>query len=246
MTFADHFSSFAHRYANYRPTYPQALADALAELAPATGLAWDAGCGNGQMSLLLAQRFTRVVATDPSQQQLDVATAHPSIEYHCVKAEDALLPADSVDLAIAAQAAHWFDWQRYVDEVARVTRPGSIVALVCYGLMYIDGEVDDLVRRYYADDVGPYWPAGREHIDNGYRDLVLPWTAVAMPAFPMTASWTRAELVGYLATWSATAKYIADKGPLAFERLQAALTEVWPDDDSRMVTWPTTVKVARR
>jgi len=107
--FPDHFSTVAKRYAAYRPHYPQALADALAALAPHHDLAWDAGCGNGQLSVLLAERFTHVIATEPSQTQLDAATAHPRIDYRCAKAEDAVLAESSVDLAVAAQAAHWFD-----------------------------------------------------------------------------------------------------------------------------------------
>jgi len=54
MDFADHFSAVAARYAAYRPHYPPALVDALAERCERHELAWDAGCGNGQLSLALA------------------------------------------------------------------------------------------------------------------------------------------------------------------------------------------------
>ena len=72
-TFADHFSSIARRYAQYRPHYPQALADALAERCTRRDAAWDAGAGNGQLSVQLAKHFTKVYAQDPSQAQLDAA-----------------------------------------------------------------------------------------------------------------------------------------------------------------------------
>ena len=48
--FKDHFSEVAAAYAAHRPTYPPALVDLLARLAPARRLAWDAGCGSGQLS----------------------------------------------------------------------------------------------------------------------------------------------------------------------------------------------------
>ena len=67
MTFADHFSKVATQYAAYRPRYPHALAELLADRCRARGLAWDAGCGNGQLSVSLARRFGRVIATDPAQ-----------------------------------------------------------------------------------------------------------------------------------------------------------------------------------
>src|SRR5204862_514321 len=65
-SFEDHFSEIAAPYAAHRPSYPAALDDFLARLAPETRLAWDAGCGSGQLSVLLAGPFDRVGATDAS------------------------------------------------------------------------------------------------------------------------------------------------------------------------------------
>ena len=64
--FKDHFSDLAAGYAAHRPTYPKGLVDYLAGLAPARRLAWDCGCGSGQLSTLLADAFERVTATDAS------------------------------------------------------------------------------------------------------------------------------------------------------------------------------------
>jgi len=61
--FHDHFSQVAAGYAVHRPTYPAAVAALLAELAPRRDLAWDNGCGSGQLSVLLAGRFARVIAS---------------------------------------------------------------------------------------------------------------------------------------------------------------------------------------
>lgn len=244
--FADHFSSIAARYAAYRPRYPQALADALAAQSPARDVAWDAGCGNGQLSVLLAAHFAHVHAHEPSQAQLDAATPHPRVEYKRAPAEASGLADASVDLAVAAQAAHWFDWRRYVDEVARVTKPGALVALVSYGIMLLDGEAGELVARYYRDDVGAYWPPGREHVENGYRDLAWPWPAVEPPAIDMHAEWTRDELMGYVATWSATVKRAETVGTGAYDALGEKLAAVWPDDERRTIRWPLAIRLARR
>src|SRR3569623_741514 len=73
MAFADHFSNVAAKYAAYRPRYPQELVDLLVAQSPAHALAWDAGCGNGQLSVPLAARFDRVIATAPAQAQLAAA-----------------------------------------------------------------------------------------------------------------------------------------------------------------------------
>jgi SAM-dependent methyltransferase len=244
--FADHFSSIAARYAAYRPRYPQALADALAARCARHDVAWDAGCGNGQLSVLLAAHFTHVHAEEPSQAQLDAATPHPRVEYKRAPAETSGLDDASVDLAVAAQAAHWFDWPRYVDEVARVTRPGGLVALVSYGIMLLDGEAGRIVERYYHDDVGEYWPSGREHVENGYRDLAWPWPAVDAPAIDMRADRTRDELMGYVATWSATVKRAEAVGTGAYGALGEKLAAVWPDGELRTICWPLAIRLARR
>jgi hypothetical protein len=51
MKFRDYFSQQAKQYARHRPSYPEALFEYLASLAPSRKLAWDCGTGNGSHSL---------------------------------------------------------------------------------------------------------------------------------------------------------------------------------------------------
>ena len=255
-----HHSEVAKLYAQYRPHYPPSLAAALAERCERRDVAWDAGCGNGQLSVSLADHFARVIATDPSHEQIAIAVAEPGsatassvtrgeaharVEYRCEPAEASTLGDARVDLACAAQAAHWFDWPRYVAEVGRVARPGALVALVSYGILELDGEVGELVARYYKD-VSPYWPPGREHVENGYRDLAWPWQAVEAPRIAMAEHWLRDELCGYVATWSATARAIKALGPARYDALRGELARCWPDGERREVRWPLAIRLARR
>ncbi len=147
--FKDHFSEVAAAYAAHRPTYPAALVDLLARVAPARRLAWDAGCGSGQLSALLAGPFARVWATDASTEQLARATPHHKVTYSCAPAQASGLADGVVDLATAAQAAHWFDLPAYYAEVRRVARPGGIVALISYGVMTV-------IRGHVVRNLGPY------------------------------------------------------------------------------------------
>src|SRR3712207_1092083 len=119
MTFKDHFSARSADYAAYRPTYPAALVDDLAGLCAATELALDAGCGTGQLSVLLARRFEQVVATDASPQQIERAEAHPGVEYRVAPAERSGLADSTADLITVAQAAHWFDLPAFYAEARR-------------------------------------------------------------------------------------------------------------------------------
>ena len=75
--FKDHFSGTATGYAAHRPGYPRAVAEALAARSPGRGLAWDAGCGSGQLSVVLGEVFEQVVATDASAAQIAEAIPHP-------------------------------------------------------------------------------------------------------------------------------------------------------------------------
>lgn len=244
--FAEHFRTIAKQYAEFRPRYPEAIVDLLAEHCASHELAWDAGCGNGQLTVLLARRFARVIGTEPAPEQLAHAEQAPRVEYILSKAELPMLAPHSVDLAVAAQAAHWFHWPRYVAELDRVTRPGAVVALVSYGILRVDGEAGALVDRYYHETVAPFWPPERRHVENGYRDLPWPWAEIEAPSIEMTALWTRDELAGYIATWSATVKMLQSLGPEPYVALCDALARVWPDGERRVVSWPLLVRRAHR
>jgi len=239
---ADHFSDVAARYAAYRPTYPPALVDFLREVTRGD-TAWDAGCGNGQLTLALVEKFERVIGTDLAAAQLAEAAAHPRIEYRVATAEDSEIGSGTIDLAVAAQAAHWFDWPRFAAEVTRVTHPGSTLALIGYRNPELDVEVGVVVTEFIETIAGPYWPAGRVHINNGYRDLILPGTPIETPAIEMAVAWTREELLGYASSWSATNRLHKARGSANFEAFCARIAARWPADERRRVRWPVILKV---
>src|SRR5882672_2529390 len=81
MTFEDHFSGHADAYVQYRPRYPEELFAWLASVSRKNALAWDAGTGNGQVAVALANHFERVIATDASAGQLAQAMPHKGVEY---------------------------------------------------------------------------------------------------------------------------------------------------------------------
>ena len=247
-SFKDHFSHVATDYATHRPTYPPALVDLLARLAPARRLAWDVGCGSGQLSVLLADRFERVWATDASSEQLARATAHPRVTYRCAPAQTSGLEEGVVDLSTAAQAAHWLDLPSYYAEVRRVTRRGGIVALISYGVMTVAPDVDAVVRPFYHDVLGAYWPPERRHVDEGYRSLPFPFAerSAQVPDFEIRLEWRFADVVGYVGTWSAVGTLQRAQGPAPLEAFQRALARAWgPSERVRTVRWPLAIRVGR-
>ena len=98
LNFKDHFSDRAALYATFRPLYPDSLFALLAGLTPEHRVALDCGTGNGQAALGLVNHFERVIAIDPSADQINRATPHPRIDYRESRAESLSLPDASVDL----------------------------------------------------------------------------------------------------------------------------------------------------
>lgn len=244
--FKDHFSSTAEAYGQFRPSYPAALFESLAALAPGRDLAWDCGCGNGQASLGLAAHFAAVHASDPSERQIAEAAPHPRVRYTVGRAEQSGLAAASVDLILAAQAAHWFDHAAFHAEVRRVAKPGALLALVSYGLLEIAPEIDALLHRFHNETLGPYWPAERWLVVGGYRDLPFPFPEIAPPRHEMAVDWSLAHLIGYIGTWSGLGACREQTGEDPLPAIGEALAAAWGAPERvRAVRWPLSLRLGR-
>jgi SAM-dependent methyltransferase len=245
-SFKDHFSGHAQAYAAGRPTYPAALAKALADRCARTELALDCGCGSGQLSLLLASHFGTVVAIDPSAAQIRHAVSHPRVEYAVAPAEHSGLPDHCADLIVAAQAAHWFDLPAFWTEVRRVARPEALCALVTYNLLCIRPDIDARIRHYHDVELGDYWPPERASVTNSYRDIDFPFAELAFPALEITLNWTRDELLDYLRTWSALKRAEQHLPASPLVAMQRDLEVLWPDRlQQRVARFPLTVRCGR-
>ena len=243
LMFKDHFSQSAAGYAAYRPTYPIELVTFLADTAGRNELAWDCGCGSGQLSTLLAERFAQVTATDASAKQIANAAPHPHVRYACVPAEVSGLGDHVADLIVAAQAAHWFDLPAFYREVRRVGRPGAVIALVSYGIVKVDEELDPIIGRFYWDVLGPYWPTERKLVEEGYRSLDFPFSEIQAPDMAMSAAWTLPDFLGYLNTWSSVTAMERAIGPEARERFSQELGDAWgPAELERTIRWPISLR----
>lgn len=246
MTFKDHFSGHAAAYAAHRPIWPDALVDRLADASPATTLVWDVGCGSGQLSTLLPRRFQQVVATDASAEQLKHAMPAHGVTYTCAPAERSGLDACCADAIVVAQAAHWFDMSAFVAECRRVGRPHALVALVTYGVMFIERELDDVINRFTFETLDGYWPAERRHVDTGYAELTFPLQPVVLPPVTMHASWRLEQVVAYVGTWSAVAALRKAGQQARFDEFTHALAARWGDGAAlKGVSWPLAVRAGR-
>ena len=246
ITFRDLFSRQSETYATARPTYPDALSEFVASLVPRRRLAWDCGPGNGQAARDLARWCDRVIATDASAAQIAKAAAVKNVEYRVADAESSRLDARSVDLVSAAQALHWFDVDRFYQEVRRVTVPGGIIAVWSYGSPSAGEGIDALLHRFEKDTLSRYWDSRRRWVDEGYRSIAFPFTELPAPTMELRMEWTLSQLGGYLRSWSAVAKFVVERGHDPVAPLLEQIETHWGSPgDTRVVTWPLAIRVGR-
>jgi SAM-dependent methyltransferase len=246
MSFKDHFSAHAALYAKYRPDYPRELYAYLAALGGARDSALDCATGSGQAAVGLAEHFDRVIGTDASISQLQHSLAHPRVSYVANLAEQPAFKTSSFDLVVAAQAAHWFDHQRFYAGVRQVLRPRGALALWTYGLASVSPQIDAIVQHFYEHIIGEYWPAERRHVESGYRSLPFPFNELASPRFELRLEWDLESLLGYVATWSAVQRFIKARGEDPLPALRDRLSPHWSaPHEARAVVWPLHLRVGR-
>jgi ubiquinone/menaquinone biosynthesis C-methylase UbiE len=238
--FQDLFSDHSGSYSQFRPTYPAALYEFLAGLTPTHECAWDAGTGNGQCAVALANYFQTVHATDPSQAQLDNARPHPRVRYAVGQAEASGLPPSSIDLITAAQAAHWFDMAGFTKEAQRVLKPGGVVALWSYGFHHSgDKDLDALLDRIGRDILGPYWADGAKLTWDAYARLPFAFREISAPVFEQTMTWTLPQLLGFIESWSASQNFIAANGVSPLQDMHRDVEAAWgAPEEKRLLRCP--------
>jgi SAM-dependent methyltransferase len=121
------FGAAAERYDRHRPTYAvEAVVWALGERPLRVA---DLGAGTGILSRLLRTLGHEVIAVEPdAQMRARLAEVSPGVAVLGGTAEEIPLADRSVDALVAGQAYHWFDPVRARPEIARVLRPGGVVA----------------------------------------------------------------------------------------------------------------------
>lgn len=243
--FADHFSTQAGAYAEFRPVYPKALFAWLASLCPHHDLAWDVATGNGQAAEALAAYFKSLFATDASARQIAETQPKTGIRYAVEPADLCSLADRSADLVTVAQALHWFANEQFYAEVRRVLKPGGIFAAWCYALHTVNAAIDDIVSKYYSYIVGKFWPPERMYVEQHYRTLPFPFAEITAPELWIEDTYSLEQLLGYLASWSSTQRFIKERGTNPLELIAADLKQAWGDAEQRPIRWPLFFRVAK-
>ena len=157
------FDVAAQAYDEFMGRWSRPLAPQLAELAGvrAGQRVLDVGCGPGALTAELAARLgpAAVTAVDPSPSFVAAARARlPGVDVREAAAEHLPFPDATFDVALAQLVIHFMvDPVAGLAEMARVTRPGGVVAACVWDFAGGHGPL------------GPFWLAARE-LDPGVED----------------------------------------------------------------------------
>jgi SAM-dependent methyltransferase len=130
------FTDRVDAYVAARPGYPDEIAPLLArELRlPANATVADLGFGTGLSCLPFLRMGMRVIGVEPNDAMRaageEFLAGHADFRAVAGTAEATGLPDSSVDLVIAAQAAHWFDLPAARAEALRILRRPPRAALI--------------------------------------------------------------------------------------------------------------------
>ncbi|KAL8973008.1 MAG: hypothetical protein Q9183_000214 [Haloplaca sp. 2 TL-2023] len=154
-------------------------------------------------------------------------TEFPNVSYRESSAESLpFLGDESVDMVVAGQAAHWFNYPSTFLEMKRVVREGGTLAFWGYGdHVFVDSPQATEVLRHYAygnEDMllGPYWSQpGRSIVEKKLRGIEPPladWENVERIEYEpgvkgvrpssgtlfLRKKFTLGECMSYIRTWS--------------------------------------------
>jgi ubiquinone/menaquinone biosynthesis C-methylase UbiE len=231
LNIKDNFSANAAGYAAWRPEYPEALFAYLASLNSEHNKALDCGTGNGQAAKHLAVHYKEVYATDISAAQIQHAVVLPNINYSISPAEKTIFSDNYFDMICAAQAAHWFDHKIFYKEAERILKTDGVLALIGYGLIEVDKDIDVLIKTLYKDILGTYWDKERRFIDDNYQSLPFPYAVIPAPEFEINCNWNLPQLLGYLSTWSALNHYKKNNNTDPLQDMLPALQKAWGKEE---------------
>jgi ubiquinone/menaquinone biosynthesis C-methylase UbiE len=121
------FGPVADAYDRARPSYPDAAVTWMT--GSGRSMVLELGAGTGKLTEILHDAGHEVLATDPSPEMLAVLGGRVPVHHVVATAEHIPVRSRSVDVVVCGQSFHWFDHALAMAEIARVLRPGGIVAL---------------------------------------------------------------------------------------------------------------------
>jgi SAM-dependent methyltransferase len=193
----DQGANYAENRRDYHPTLYKILLDYHRSNGAQFDTILDVGTGPGIAIRTLAPQFQYAIGLDPSEGMIETARSlggesgsSEPIRFEVSTAEDLVsIKDESVDLLIAATAAHWFDMAKVWPRAAQVLKPGGTFAVWSSGSIRVDPSIPGQEGVQAALDwqeelLDDYMTPGNRLTRDLYRGLPLPWDlSEPLPAF---------------------------------------------------------------
>ena len=175
------FSGRVDNYIKYRPPYPPALLNLLAEecaLTPTSVIA-DIGSGTGILTELFLKNGNPVYAVEPNIEMRTAAEKllrrYPNFASVDATAESSTLRSQSVDILTAGQAFHWFKIDAARTEFIRILKPRGWVVLV-WNLPRVETPFEKDYSDFWQNDL-----KGSHEARDQYETLVAQFFSTKQP-----------------------------------------------------------------
>ncbi len=217
-------------------------------LAPPNGLRWiDVGCGTGAFTELLVERCApaEVQGVDPSEGQLAFARTRPAARLAKFRAGDAMaLPfADrTFDAAVMALVLVFVpEPAKGIAEMARVVRPGGIIATYMWDMLGGGFPLDPILDEMRSMGLAPPRPPRMEASRmDAMREL---WTGPGLEAVETREIIVQRTFVDFDDFWTTNGKspsiaaVIAEMAAAEVETLKAKVRARMPADSAGRITY---------
>lgn len=219
------FDRAAEEYERGRPGYAEAALDAVG--LPADAVVLDLAAGTGKLTRQLVPRFARVLAVEPlAGMRAQLERVVPEAEALIGTAESIPLDDDSVDAVFVAEAFHWFGTDSAVAEIARVLRPGGMLAIL---FNVRDGELEPPLpqaARDTLDELALEKPPEFTVASGLWRTpFPGPFEPLVVTSFPNPVERDREGVLAQIASWSMVAGLPDDGRAVLLARLEALIPE---------------------
>ena len=156
------FEQQAERYDRCRPSYPDAVIDAVLGPRPSGLQVLDVGCGTGIAARPMVAQGSEVLGVEIAPRMAEIARGH-GIDVEISAFEDWEAAGRSFDRVTSAQAWHWLDMHTATAKAASLLRPRGSLCLIYNGGAHPD-ELADALEEVYSTVV----PADTHRLFRGY------------------------------------------------------------------------------
>jgi ubiquinone/menaquinone biosynthesis C-methylase UbiE len=234
-------------YERMMGAWSQLVGDIFLEwLASPAGLSWiDVGCGNGAFTQLIVDRLapSAVDGVDPSGAQIEYARSRPAARLARFQTADAMaLPflADAFDAATMALVIFFVpNPAKSVAEMARVVRPGGIVAAYAWDILGGGFPLEVMWDEMRAIGINPqHPPSAHASTIAAMRDL---WMDAGIENVETREITVERSFANFEEFWNVSraanvGSQIASMSPEQTAAFKARLrTRVNPDGDGRVI-----------